>query len=79
MTSDATGTTSGTAWGTVDLRLDVVNAWLRSIDRTYRLPDPVFEVDSQQASVLAPDDDPRWYEFRDPLAAACALLAGTPA
>jgi hypothetical protein len=78
-TSDTTGTTSGTAWGTVDLRLDVVNAWLPSIDRTYRLPDPVFEVDGQQVSVLAPDDDLRWYEFRDPLAAACALLEGTPA
>ncbi len=72
-------TTSGTAWGTVDLRLDVVNDWLPSIDRTYRLPDPVVDVDGQQLSVFPPDDDQRWYEFRDPLAAACALLAGTPA
>ena len=58
------------------LRLDVVNAWLPSIDRTYRLPEPVFEVDGQQVNVFAPDDDQRWYEFRDPLAAACALLEG---
>jgi hypothetical protein len=71
--------TDAARWGTVDLRLDVVNDWLPSIDRTYRLPDPVVVVDGQQLSVFPPNDDQRWYEFRDPLAAACALLAGTPA
>ncbi|MCX6520994.1 MAG: hypothetical protein NTZ21_10050 [Actinobacteria bacterium] len=77
--STADAAASDRAWGTVDLRLDVVNDWLPSIDRTYRLPDPVFEVNGQQVGVFPPDDDQRWYEFRDPLAAACALLAGTPA
>jgi hypothetical protein len=71
--------TSLADWGSVDLRLDVVNEWLPSIDRTFRLPDPVVDVDGQQLSVFPPDDDPRWYEFRDPLAAACALLSGSPA
>jgi len=76
---DRCSMSNGTAWGTVDLRLDVVNAWLPSIDRTYRLPDTVVDVDGQQLSVFPPDDDQRWYAFRDPLAAACALLDGTPA
>ena len=71
--------TEVTRWGTVDLRLDVVNDWLPSLDRMYRLPDPVAVVDGQQLSVFPPNDDQRWYDFRDPLAAACALLAGTPA
>ncbi|MBI5087355.1 MAG: hypothetical protein HZB15_00360 [Actinobacteria bacterium] len=36
----------GRPWGSVDVHLDVVNRWLPSIDRTYRLPDPVVGVDS---------------------------------
>jgi len=70
--------TTETEWGSVDLRLDVVNRWLPSIDRTFRLPAPVVDVDGQTSSVFPPDEDPRWYELRDPLQAACALIAGTP-
>ena len=72
-------TTDVREWGTVELRLDVVNDWLPSIDRTYRLPDPVVDRDSEPISVFPPDDDPRWSGLRDPLEAACALIAGTPA
>lgn len=68
--------TTEAEWGSIDLRLDVVNAWLPSIDRTFRLPEPVVGVGEQTLSLFPPDDDPRWQKFRDPLAAACALLAG---
>ncbi|MEO7369371.1 MAG: hypothetical protein ABI949_17175 [Ilumatobacteraceae bacterium] len=61
-------------WGRVRLRLDVVNRWLPSIDRTYTLPDPVVGRGMNQLSVLPPDDDPRWSQLQDPLEAACALL-----
>jgi len=67
--------TDGEEWGTVELRLDVVNAWLPSIDRTYRLPDPIVDRDHGPLSVFPPDDDPRWFDLRDPLEAACELLA----
>ncbi len=65
-------------WGTVDLRLDVVNRWLPSIDRTYRLPDPIVDRDQQSLNVFPPDDNPRWSQLRDPLEAACALIAAVP-
>ncbi len=61
-------------WGQVRVRLDVVNRWLPSIDRTYTLPEPVFNRTMQPLNVLAPDDDPRWSQMQDPLEAACALL-----
>lgn len=61
-------------WGRVRLRLDVVNRWLPSIDRTYALPEPVVGRETNQLSVLPPDDDPRWSKLQDPLEAACALL-----
>ncbi len=72
-------TTDEREWGTVELRLDVVNAWLPSIDRTYRLPETVVDRDRGPLSVFPPDDDPRWSDLRDPLQTACALIAGTPA
>jgi hypothetical protein len=62
-------------WGSVELRLDVVNRWLPSIDRTFRLPEPVFDSARGPLNILPPDDDQRWYQFDDPLAAACALIA----
>ncbi len=65
-------------WGTVDLRLDVVNRWLPSIDRTYRVPDPIVDSDQQLLNLLPPDDNPRWSDLRDPLEAACALIASIP-
>ena len=61
-------------WGRVQLRLDVANRWLPSIDRTYTLPHPVVRQDMNQLSVFPPDDDPRWSQLRDPLEAACNLL-----
>ncbi len=61
-------------WGHVQLRLDVVNQWLPSIDRTYTLPDPVVGRQTNQLTVFPPDDDPRWSQLQDPLEAACALL-----
>jgi hypothetical protein len=66
--------TDGPDWGSVRLRLDVVNRWLPSIDRTYTLPDPVVREGTDQLSVLPPDDNPRWSQIHDPLEAACALL-----
>ncbi len=71
--------TNTTEWGTIELRLDVVNAWLPSIDRTYRLPDPVVDRDQQSLNLLPPDAEPRWSQLREPLKAACAQIAGTPA
>lgn len=65
-------------WGSVRLRLDVVNAWLPSIDRTYRLPDPVVSELDGGITVWPPDDSRDWWTLRDPLAAACALLDTTP-
>ena len=62
-------------WGEVDLDLEVVNGWLPSFGRTFRLPDPVVEVGRGTLSVLPPNDDPALSSMRDPLAAACALLA----
>ncbi len=61
-------------WGRVRVRLDVVNRWLPSIDRTYTMPEPVTDRKMQQLDILPPDDDPRWSEMQDPLEAACALL-----
>jgi hypothetical protein len=61
-------------WGRVRLRLDVVNQWLPSIDRTYTLPEPVVSRKINSLSVFPPDDDPRWSHLQDPLEAACALL-----
>ncbi len=61
-------------WGQVQLRLDVVNRFLPSIDRTYTLPDAVLDRETNQLSVFAPDNDPRWSQLQDPLEAACALL-----
>ncbi len=43
-------TTDEREWGTIELRLDVVNAWLPSIDRTYRLPDPVVDRDAGRSA-----------------------------
>lgn len=62
-------------WGEVDLELEVVNGWLPSFGRTYRLPDHVVDVGQGTLSVLPPNDDPAFASMRDPLAAACALLA----
>ncbi|MFN8022060.1 MAG: hypothetical protein U0Q03_11075 [Acidimicrobiales bacterium] len=59
-------------WGSVSVRLDVVNAWLPSIDRTFDVPDAV--VRSGQLSVFPPDDGTDWSSVRDPLEAACRLL-----
>jgi len=61
-------------WGTVRLRLDVVNRWLPSIDRTYPIPGLVVGREMNQLSIWPPDDDPRWSQLQDPLEAACALL-----
>lgn len=59
-------------WGTASVRLDVVNAWLPSVDRTYELPEPVVRADA--LVVWPPDDSSDWSSIRDPLAAACGLL-----
>jgi hypothetical protein len=67
----------GRPWGEVDVRLDVVNDWLPSIDRTYTLPGAVVDVDPSTLAVLPPGDlDSSTLTM--PLAAACALL-GVPA
>jgi hypothetical protein len=68
---------TGGGWGTVDLRLDVRNGWLPSIERTYRVPGSVVEA-NRGISILPPNSDPNWNSLRTPLAAACALLAGKP-
>lgn len=63
-------------WGRVTVQLDVVNAWLPSIDRSYRMPEPVASRSS--VTVWPPDDSTDWYAMDDPLQLACALLAAEP-
>jgi hypothetical protein len=63
----------GRPWGKVSVRLDVVNDWLPSIDRTYIVPNAVVDADPDELLVFPPDgedDTPP----TTPLAAACALL-----
>jgi hypothetical protein len=64
-------------WGRITVQLDVVNAWLPSIDRSYRLPDPVVDGPSSM-SVWPPDDSIDWYAMDDPLEVACRLLETAP-
>jgi hypothetical protein len=66
------------SWGSVSLRLDVVNAWLPSIDRTYDLPDPVAEAGSNDVLVWPPDDASDGYAMDEPLEIACRLLDDAP-
>lgn len=65
-------------WGSVSLQLDVVNAWLPSIDRTYDLPDPVVSEGNGGVMVWPPDDSTNWYAMDDPLEIACRLLEAAP-
>jgi hypothetical protein len=63
----------GRRWGEVDVRLDVVNDWLPSIDRGYTLPSAVADARSNDLAVFAPEGlDSSTLTM--PLAAACALL-----
>jgi hypothetical protein len=65
-------------WGSLTLRLDVVNAWLPSIDRTFDLPDPVVGEGNGGVIVWPPDDSTDWYAMDDPLEIACRLLEAAP-
>lgn len=65
-------------WGSVSLRLDVVNAWLPSVDRTYELPDPVVSAGTNDVVVWPLDGATDWYTMDDPLEIACRLLGTTP-
>ena len=61
----------GRPWGKVSVRLDVVNDWLPSIDRTYVVPNAVVDADSDQLLVFRPDGEDAT-PSTTPLAAACA-------
>ncbi len=66
----------GKPWGTVTVGLDVVNGWLPSVHRTYRLPNPVVDSEQSSLSVFMPETPNRSMPST-PLAAACALLDRT--
>lgn len=60
-------------WGTVTVRLDVMNGWLPSIGRTYTLPGAVVDAGQGQLSVFPPEGLDI-ATLTTPLASACALL-----
>jgi hypothetical protein len=63
----------GRPWGKVSVRLDVVNDWLPSIDRTYTLPGAVVDAGTNDLAVFPPEGLDS-STLTTPLAAACALL-----